>query len=206
MKTIIVLNGKDFNHRYFENNYQQDDFIIVADGGIRIANKYGIKTDLFIGDLDSSSSAESKEARNKIILAKEKDYSDFHICLQYLVDNRPNDQIVVYNGTGGRMDHAIAIYDTCIHFADRLNIELVSSTERIIFKSKSFIVNNNKGKTASLFSGLSEVENLSLEGFYYQVENYNLKRTFPLGLSNIITSTQAKVSFSRGIVVIFINF
>ncbi len=206
MKIAIILNGADFNSQHFEENYQEDDFIIAADGGITITNKYGIKTDLFVGDQDSSSPQESKQATNTIILEKEKDYSDFHICLQYIVDNMPQSKIMIYNGTGGRVDHFIAIYETCIYFSKWLDLEIISSSERIMFKKSSFTIKNNKDKTVSIFSGLDEIENLSLKGFRYTLENYNLKRIFPLSLSNIITSDEARISFSQGVVVMFINF
>ena len=48
------------------------------------------------------------------------------------------------------------------------------------------------------FFALEDVEDLSLKGFKYELDNYFLSHTSPLGVSNEIVKEEATLSYSKG--------
>jgi len=207
-KTLLILNGKNFNTKTFHTFTQsQDIFLIAVDGGINHIPDYKKPIDLHIGDMDSVQQHVLKTLRIKksITFPTNKDFSDYHLALQFAFENG-HKNIFVFSFNGGRTDHFISIYESSVFFAQKgLNITLVGNNEEILFKNKSFELEIPVETTVSIYSGTQQVENLTLSGLQYLVKNYTLTKNIPIGLSNVAIEKNIKVTFDTGVIVLCVN-
>ena len=172
----------------FIENYKQDkeEFIIAIDGGYQVLQQYNIKIDAFFGDFDSLKKQELS-LKNEHIYSSIKDDSDFDLAIDYLINDiriSKDDKIIIYNATGGRLDHYRAIINTIIRNKD-YNITLVDDRNMILISDLISMFKQDNYKYISFFS-IEEDTILSLKGFKYNIDNYNLKLYDNLCLSNEI--------------------
>lgn len=82
--------------------------------------------------------------------------------------------------------------------------EILDSSNRIYLKNKNFTLekSNLYGKYVSFIPLTSSVKNLSLTGFQYPLQDYELCLGKSLGVSNEVVEDVAKVAFSDGILVV----
>ena len=84
---------------------QNDDFIIAVDGALDMID---FDVDLVIGDFDSLKNQEKITQFDKIILPKEKDFTDTKKALEIAIGKNP-DEIIIYGGIfGERQEHFLA--------------------------------------------------------------------------------------------------
>jgi thiamine pyrophosphokinase len=96
--------------RFFENN----PFVVAADGGAGMLRIIGVKPDVLVGDFDSISETDLEYYRqtgvNIIRYKKEKDMTDSEIALYIALENAQKNkmsEIVILSRAGGRLDHQI---------------------------------------------------------------------------------------------------
>ena len=71
---------------------KKDDFIICADVGLKIAERFGVRPSVVIGDFDSYPNGRLYNGE-KVVLPVEKDDTDTHYAVRYALD-RGADEIV----------------------------------------------------------------------------------------------------------------
>lgn len=213
---LIIINGKDFSKEKFLvfKNTNPDAEIIVADGGFNyladlvLPDEDEIIINLLLGDFDS---IEKGKINNLTIIKKkqfppDKDFTDFQLVLEECLKSGFR-KIAVFAAGGGRVDHFLANLENCSYYCSRgLEIDLVAENENIYFRNESFQAYFPKLTTVSFLAGTEVVSKLNLSGFKYELENYDLKRSFPLGVSNQVTRKMQHVSFIKGVLIIIENF
>jgi len=183
----------------FNINLASYDFsngvVVGIDKGALIAYKKGIKLDYAIGDFDSISADELKELSNYTNIIKLnpiKDVTDTEYAVMMFKDY---DEIYLLGGIGGnRIDH---FYANLKLFYKYPNLHLTDDYTHILQcdMNKTFFKDEY---TYYSFFALEEVHDLCLEGFKYPLNNYSLSCDSSLGVSNEISSNEAKVTFSKG--------
>ncbi len=175
----------------FKDVYKYDDeeVIIAVDGGFEIANKLNLKIDYFVGDFDSLSKNEEKSIINikHEFHKSEKDETDFELALRYVLKQVTEaDEIIVYNATGGRLDH----YEGAIRLLKKYskeNIKIIDDRNEIFIldfeKNKSFTFEKDSYKYVSFFN-IYDDTTISLKGFKYELSNYLMKSNDYLCISN----------------------
>ena len=100
MRAILVASAPNDS---FENLYvpQPFDLIIGVDGGCKNITKYEI--DIAFGDFDSLTVPPN--AKKVYRYKKEKDETDLELAVQQMIKRDEIDEIIIYNATGGRLDH-----------------------------------------------------------------------------------------------------
>lgn len=107
--------------------------------------------------------------------------------------------------TGGRLDHTLA------------NIQLLASLaekgcEGVIFgegygitalKNGKITLSGKKGEYVSVFSLTDISEGVDLKGLKYELSDYTLRNTFPLGVSNEFTDKTAIISVRKGTLAVY---
>ena len=181
MRAVIIL----FNINKINKNLLNDALIIGADRGALNAINQGIKLDIAIGDFDSTNEEEFNLIKNnskKIIkLNSIKDETDTKEALDLVKDY---DEIIILGGIkGNRIEH---FYANLLLFKNYDNLKIIDDNSLIEVKSKSFIPTLDY-KFISIFS-LDDNTNISLSGFKYNLDKYDLKINDPLGVSNEIIS------------------
>jgi len=202
---VILLNGPDFNSTEFNEMIRENLFVIAADGGIRHVSCMNIIVDVHAGDFDSSGTESRIQVREKISFPRDKDISDFSICLSIAIE-RGIDNIKVFGAFGGRSDHFISNYDTAVSFAEKgVRITFMGNAENIYFINSPATFDFAVGSTVSVYSGTEKVSGIELKGFKYKVEKHELFRLTPVGLSNVVTEKNKSISFDKGVLAVIFN-
>ena len=212
--TIIVSGGNihsdfalDFLKKRIKEGGRESLALVAADSGMEwfMRNREFIP-DLAVGDFDSLSEEGKKymESLNglKIIRLKpEKDDSDTQSAMNYAIRTGAK-EIVIFGVTGNRVDHLMANFGLLIlaqnqgaevTLVDRYNYMKLISDGTVLKKSEQF------GKYVSFFTVGGDVSGLTLKGFKYPLDGYDLTvADSGLTVSNEIAAETAEVTFDRG--------
>lgn len=177
------------------------DLVIAADGGYRHLAEIGVKPDLVIGDFDSLDAL--PESVETIQLNPEKDITDTMAALDIGL-KRGYGLFMVYGGMGGRMDHTLANIQAMVYLARRgARGYLIGDGDAVTAIADDFIAfRAGLQGYLSVFCHGETAEGVTETGLKYSLNEASLTGDFPLGVSNEFTGVPARVSVSRGALVI----
>ncbi|SEB19688.1 thiamine pyrophosphokinase [Thalassobacillus cyri] len=209
MKRIAIVGGGPKRYIPELKAYHEERMIwIGADQGAEVLYEQEIPMQLAIGDFDSVTENRLGEIRGYAavteVYPEEKDDTDLELAIKAAIKEQP-DEIYLFGVTGGRIDHTLA------------NIHLLHQTERA--KIKAIIIDkqnhielttpgehqvkkNNSYPYISFIPMSLTVENLTLQGFYYPLENKNLPIGSTLCMSNKLVKESGTFSYSQGILLL----
>ncbi len=174
-----------------------DTMVICADAGIRHAKALGIKVDLALGDFDSCDRSETEDICT-VTFPKRKDDTDLMLAIKYGMQAGCED-FKIYGALGGnRLDHTVAAFSALGFLADNaLSAELVDDKTCVrVLEVGEHIVPSNSGYLSLFPFGCDRVT-VELSGTSYDGEAL-LLNSFPLGVSNEITSQSAVIKVFQG--------
>lgn len=206
MKCLIIAGSPEFDAELIKEQSKECDLIICADRGYSHAKKSGVIPDIVIGDFDSCEDEISGNFE-VIKLNTDKDFTDTLVCADKAVE-RGCDEIIIISATGGRLDHTLANLYLLSYIADKgKKASLVSKKERIelLTKGKSVFTGLNS-LTFSLFPFGCESATLSVKGARYELEDYRLRSSLPIGVSNVFNSDSCEIEVTDGRALIIINY
>ncbi len=183
---------------------EPNDFVVCADGGYLFAQKQGITPDLIVGDFDSSPVPQNFTGE-MIQLPVMKDDTDTMYCLKECMKRGYRD-FVLLGMTGGREDHTYANLCTLMYaFKHGARAKLTDGKSEIFLAENECVrISDKKGCTFSVFPFGCGQCTVSLKGFLYGLTEGTLEASFPLGVSNEVTSDLAEVTVSDGTALIFL--
>ncbi len=179
--------------------YKKDDneFLVGVDKGAIIAIEMGFTLDLALGDFDSVTAEElqtihlhSKEVETH---NKMKDFTDSFLAVKKALEMNATD-IILYGAIGGRLDHTYAN----LNLLKLGNISIVNNSTRTFMLDPGTYHIDNEYDYISFFS-IEDVEELSLSGFTYEVDEINLSIDNPLCISN---HGSGIITFSKGLLLV----
>lgn len=198
MRAALIL----FNIVKINKEYLKDAQIIGVDRGALNAINNGIRLDISIGDFDSVSEDEFnliKTNSNKIIkLNKIKDETDTNEAIELVKDY---DEIIILGGIKGkRIEH---FYANLLEIINNPRIKMIDDNSLLeVMENNNYIIKPGY-KYISIFGINDSV--LSLSGFKYNLDNYELSRFSPLGVSNEIINNP-KIDLKSGkLLIIYSN-
>ncbi|MCH5192506.1 MAG: thiamine diphosphokinase [Oscillospiraceae bacterium] len=179
-----------------------DAYIIAADSGYLAVKRSGLTPDLVLGDFDS---LDEKPCCSEIITAPaEKDDTDTMLAVKTALERGYTD-ISIVGSIGGRLDHTFANIQTLAYILKNGGFgRLIGEKDTVeLLDSGGYSYDRRESMYFSLFSyGESAV--ITTSGTKYNVAQYRLDNTFPLGVSNEITEDNCRISVHEGqILVIF---
>ena len=179
----IVCAGADF----FEKLYKEDEneVLVGVDGGIYSIIKLGKTVNLALGDFDSCNIEEVVMHCDKVkIFPTAKDYGDLELAVQEVTNEYKLEKIIIYNGTGGRLDHFHALINVLIKYS-KYNIEVIDDRNLIRVITNNTAIRKSNYTYCSIFP-LEDQTKITLKGFKYPLNNYELKKLDNICLSNEI--------------------
>jgi thiamine pyrophosphokinase len=205
MNVFIFLNGSksssQFYREHFETCRKEQDTVVCADGGYKLAQQCGVKPDLVVGDLDSLGDDEIEKGVEVRAYPRKKDYSDFELAMQSAEETAP-EWIYVYGALGGRKDHELT------------NILLLSSVKQstvfieeeleIYGVHEELLLLDRKNCICSLLALGGPCHVKEIRGFAYALKDEVLYPS-SRGLSNIITKDEAGISLIHGTLIAVVN-
>ncbi len=198
MKVALIL---DFFTDFSKVN--EYDYLIGVDKGAINAINHSLVLDLAVGDFDSVTETEFdviKTSVKKIIkLDPIKDDTDTKCALNeaYKISN---DVTILGGITGKRIEHFLANLNLLDIYP---NLKIIDDRTLIFLKSESFYLDIKEYFYVNLFAK-EEVKNLTLNGFKYNLKNYDLKPFDSLGISNEVID-KPFISFKSGKLLIILT-
>lgn len=191
----VLLGKEEFFKNFFKEN---NGDIFCADGGANLCYELKLIPNEIWGDLDSIDKNILKfyEEKNVTIkkFPKDKDFTDSELILNHIKE-KSYDKIYCIGALGGDIDHEL----TNINLMFKYNNLYFLKENEILFKiEKEFEFKNLKDTKISFIPFSEKIENLSLNGFKYDVKNITLKKGDSLCISNIIKLDFAKIIFEEG--------
>ena len=209
-RTVIVSGGmleEEFVLPVLKS--EETEFIIAVDKGLEFLYRHEIRPDYIVGDFDSVSHELVDYYREKMnVPVREfnpvKDASDTEIALRLCLGlNRK--QIWILGGTGNRIDHLWANVQ-CLQIALQAGVDarIVDSHNQIRLLDSDITLKKSEafGPYFSLFPLEMPVDELSIRGAKYPLQNHFLKPSDSLCVSNEFAEDEVTISFVYGKVIL----
>jgi len=194
---LISINGDcTVERNQLKNEYEH---IFGVDGGTEYLYKLLLQPTQIIGDFDSIDENTKKRAiRDGADITSfdpDKDRTDLEIARDVASKNKGKD-ITIIGGEGNDIDHLFGNLLTISSFHSTEEIMWVTKLETIIFSTKQFF----KIKKNSTFSilPLSRIENLSIKGAKWDIDNENIPYGSTRTLRNSALSEEIFIEAKNG--------
>jgi len=209
MKTVAIVAGGPVQFVPNLMSYQnQVDYWIGADRGALVLVDAGMKLDLAIGDFDSITENEFEQVRSQATSIEtfpvEKDETDLDLAILKAVLLAPK-KLLLFGATGGRMDHTLANIQLLYRLQQKqLQTTIIDNqNELTLYEPGSYEIEQNLLYSIISFVPFSSlVKGLTLEGFYYPLEDGSVQWGSTRCLSNKLLSKKGTFSFREGILIV----
>ncbi len=189
----------------------ENDLLIAADGGYAYCLQAGLSPNIYIGDQDSSPSAEDVAAScTTIKLSTEKDDTDAIAALRVGVESGYR-RFALYRALGGDIAHSIGALQCLTWLAERgctgailhgrqvvtllTRAVCTEPDENILTRLHRCDLTSHR---CSLFSFGDRVATVTLQGFRWNLERAELTSSYPVGISNVIEAPDWKIDVTAG--------
>lgn len=191
----IVGAGVNYNLDFVATDM---DIVIAADGGLDYLQKAGIAANLSIGDFDS---VKQRPTHGTIVtLNSEKDFTDMFAAVQEGLA-RDYNLFHIYGGTGGRFDHTFANIQILGYLAAKNKRGYLIGRDYVITgiaDGESISFDSNYHGYISVFSFSDTSTGICIKGLKYEVDDFTLENTNPMGVSNEFVSVGSSISIEKG--------
>ena len=205
-RCVILAAGKVETPELLRPLLRRDDWIVAADGGMRLAAALRVRPSLLVADFDSLDESSVPEGTAVCRLPVRKDSTD---TLAAAVEglHRGYRDFLLLGGTGGRLDHTLANLCVLLYLKKQgASAVLADERNRVeIWLPGSHRVEPVAGYKFSLIPFGGEVEGLTMINAAYPLQDARLTPDDPLGVSNEFTEVPVEISFSRGNLLFFLS-
>lgn len=178
-----------------------------VDRGVQAIIRSGIQPHVAIGDFDSVTEEQWEEIKRQVPAIHryrpEKDETDMELALHCAVGREP-EKIVIFGGTGGRIDHFLANTFMMAVYKQKyphIVFELRDTHNTVsVFLPGSHSLEREEGKKfVSFIPFFSDVSGLTLTGFKYPLKDHTVPLGSSLCISNELVGQTGHFSFQKGI-------
>lgn len=207
MKYLIMTNGEYGEPNWYRRQSGNFDRIICVDGAAGMARVFGIKPDLLVGDMDSIKPADRKFMEQAGVpfrtFPSHKNHTDTQLALTLAAEEGAG-KIMVWGGTGSRLDHTVSNICSASSFLER-NIELVFDSPAVtIYLIKHRLkLPATVGDTVSLLVLGDRAAGITISGFEYPLTGAILEGRWQWAVSNVVTEHNPVVEITSGNLAVF---
>ena len=184
-----------------------DAWVIAADGGARQAQYYGRHITTVIGDLDSLDDTEIAHLKQQGAdihrFPPEKNETDLELALLFAAQNNVQ-RIRVFSALGGRLDQTLSnIYLLALPPLRNLDVRLLAGKQQawLIYPGMTTL-HGAQGDTISLIPIAGEAHGIRTHNLYYPLRDETLRFGPARGVSNVMQTETATVSFTGGVLLV----
>lgn len=188
--------------------WRRYSYFICADCGYRHALKLGIIPDLIVGDFDSYGE-ELPKGVEELRSIPEKDDTDTLMAIRKAIELGYTN-IDLYGALGGkRIEHSFANIQTMIYASQQgCHLEIKGESHLLVQEADEGEVSysgKGRGVYLSVFALTESVGIEYLRGVKYPLEDYRMVQSFPIGVSNEITDSEAVLRIKDGLALVIIT-
>ena len=175
---------------------EEGDIVIAADYGYKRLSDLGIKPDYVVGDLDSLGYTPTGETT--IVYPKEKDDTDTILAVN-LGFEKGYREFFIFGAVGKRLDHTISNIQTLLYISERGGRgSLVGKNEILtLLKDGDMEFDENLTGRISVFA-VGTAKNVTIRGLKYELDDAEIKNSYPIGVSNEFIGKKASISVKDG--------
>jgi len=198
---IIICSGEDFNSSKIIKCYDEADYKIAVDGGLKVFRDLRLEPDLLMGDIDSvdKKTLSFYPQVERISFSREKDLTDSELALQKAISFDP-ENIFLFASTGSYFDHSIAnVLNLIRNYKENIKIKIITGNSEIFAVKGRAEFNNLAGRRISFFPA-SKIKVQEFQGFKYSYKKKNLLLV-DFSISNMISDKKAHFKIKKGILI-----
>ena len=204
---FIFANGDFRDPDFYRKQIDAEDRIVCVDGGARHVLEMGLHPHVVVGDTDSID-ADLRQRLNNMSVewirdpSIDQDKSDMEMALDHVLSLRPKPlEIVVCGALGGkRVDHTlINLFLLLRPFEAGVRARIIDELQTIRLIDGELKFQGQVGDYLSLFALTPSVTGIWTRGLKYPLHGDTLYFASTLGLSNELSSLEAEVTFSSGL-------
>ena len=191
MRAILVASSPNnsFEKLYLPKSY---DLIVGVDGGCSKITKYQV--DIAFGDFDSLTVPVN--AKKVYRYKKEKDETDLELAVEQIIKMDDIDEIIIYNATGGRLDHFLCNLKLLERYVD-YNIAIIDEQNKISCLTTG--IYNIAKSDYQYFSLIPCVgSNVTIKNALYEITNKDVLRTDTYTVSNEFIDGEVFITVNQG--------
>ena len=203
MRAIIIANGQIHDGDFLRSLVAPTDLVICADGGAHNALALGLQPQVVVGDLDSFDSdlqaQLEAEGCQVITHPARKDETDLELAMKYAVE-RGAQEVLILGALGNRLDHTLAnVLLLALPELRSVQARILDGRQEVFLVREEALVGGQVGDTLSLLPLTEQVAGIYTEGLEYPLKNGTLYLGPARGVSNVLTSPQARVRIGQGL-------
>lgn len=186
----------------------QEDYIVGVDGGINTLEKINLTPHVIIGDFDS---ADKNNRFLNTTIAKishdpHKDYTDTELAINYVLDKKL-DQIIIVNNMQERIDHVLGVLAS-LRRLHRKGIRacVIGDKQLFMILEQEVSLTLAKDSIISLIPLSDRVEGIFTKGLLYPLNNGTLLCDRALGVSNVVCEEQITIKHDSGELLLIVNY
>lgn len=200
MEVALIFAGGDPLPGRFVDDLPQADLVVAADSGYDAAVAAGLGVDVLVGDLDSISDAAAIPGH--VIIERhppDKDATDLELALDLVTRESPS-RIVVAGGSGGRLDHELAVAALlCSPRWDVVDeIDWISERGVAHVVAGRRTVHGDVGDLLTLIPMHGDATGITARGLRWPLDEETLPAGSTRGISNVMESPVADISVAAG--------
>lgn len=202
MKAVVLSGGTPPPIDLLSRELLDSDYLICADSGADFLYKENVLPDFLMGDFDSVSK-ESFEFFRKSNTAiekfpKDKDFTDTKLAFMKALELGAS-HISFLGCTGTRLDHSIGNIGVLLDCVENgITGYIIDNNNKIFLSRETVKLHGAKGDTFSLFAFDETVDNLSITGSKFNLNNYKLTIGDGLTISNEFKEEEVIITFTSG--------
>jgi len=174
---------------------RDNDLVLCADAGYRLAAEAGIEPAVVIGDFDS---AEEPIGENIIRHPVIKDDTDTMLCIKHGLEQGYRNFLIV-GGLGGRLDHTLANLQSLNYLVSQgAHAEICDGKVHGAMLSGGSLRISRTGGKLSAFAFGGPCSGVFIRGAKYNLEDGALRSDFPLGMGNDFAADFAEIGVESG--------
>lgn len=187
----------------------REDVVICANGGARLARRWGLRPALIMGDHDSLQSEDRAYWQDLgvefMTFPAEKDQTDLDLAVEQALEYKP-EQIVLVGAWGGRIDHSLGNLELLHRLANQgVANWLLTRAHRLSVFRGTFVDEVAINSTVSLLPLSPTASGIQSEGLLYPLRNTTIKQGLTLTISNQATAKRIYLSCKTGVLLIILE-
>lgn len=207
MRFLIMTNGEYGALDWYRGRAERFDRVYCVDGGSRRAKQLGVVPDRVVGDMDSITMADRHDMeKNGVrfsVFPPEKDFTDTQLALDLAVKEGAG-EIVVWGGTGSRLDHTLSNLCSSAALVRQGVGVLFEAPDVDVYLVRDYLaLPGRPGDTVSLIVLGDRATGVTLRGFHYPLDGVVLEGSWQWAVSNVVAGTAPAVRVAAGMLAVF---
>lgn len=204
-ETVLILAGGEATSPETSADLPRPDLVVAADSGYDAAIELGLPVDVLVGDMDS---IQAVDIPDHVVVERhpvDKEATDLELALELVSRDAPA-RIVVVGGSGGRLDHELAVAALLCsdRWADIDEIDWRSDRGWAHVVRRRRILHGDPGAIVTILAVGGDASGVSTRGLKWNLQGETLTPGSTRGVSNVMTGPVTDIHLESGaLLVIF---